>query len=387
MSNLQFSVFSIITLLGSLQGFLLCILFVSSKRFYRKSNRYLVLLIFAISMTSLFNAFQEIQLSKVYPAVEFCIGSWSLLIPFALYYFIQYLINPEYRFQRIDYWITFLSGLQLFDQIGAFIWYLIAPESVYFYWKSQLVIDRITEIIGATFCLVVIIVSVKKLNQYEAKLSNQYAHLNPKGLNWLKNSFIYTGILWLLWVIPLSYYTIIGSINPWFFYPLELGLAFIIYWLGYSVYFQKNIFESIDLSFQSENIILKTSEKKPVELSDKTEEHYQKLLKLMEEDKIYQNEDLNMSLLAEKMSLSNGYLSQIINQKEGKSFFDFVNHYRIEEVKNLFQNPDYNHFSILGIASEAGFKSKSTFNAVFKKTIGQTPSAFRKQVKISKINA
>lgn len=385
MSDLQFSIFSIITLLGSLQGFLLCILFVSSKRFYRKSNRYLVLLIFAISMTSLFNAFQEIQLSKVYPAVAFCIGSWSLLIPFALYYFIQYLINPEYRFQKIDYWITFLSCLQLFDQVGAFVWYLIASESVYFYWKSQLVIDRIIEIIGATFCLVVIISSVKKLNQYEAKLSNQYAHLNPKGLNWLKNSFIYTGILWLLWVIPLSYYTIIGSINPWFFYPLELGLAFIIYWLGYSIYFQKNIFESIDLSLQSENIILKTSEKKPVELSDKTEEHYQKLLKLMEEDKIYQNEDLNMSLLAEKMNLSNGYLSQIINQKEGKSFFDFVNHYRIEEVKNLFQNPDYNHFSILGIASEAGFKSKSTFNAVFKKSTGQTPSAFRKQVQNSKI--
>ncbi|MEL6256529.1 MAG: helix-turn-helix domain-containing protein [Bacteroidota bacterium] len=78
------------------------------------------------------------------------------------------------------------------------------------------------------------------------------------------------------------------------------------------------------------------------------------------------------------MKLSNGYLSQIINQKEGKNFFDFINGYRVEEVKRNLADPNFDHFSILGIGLEAGFKSKSTFNAVFKKMTGHTPTAYKK---------
>ena len=85
-----------------------------------------------------------------------------------------------------------------------------------------------------------------------------------------------------------------------------------------------------------------------------------------------------MTLLAAKMKLSNGYLSQIINQKEGKNFFDFINGYRVEEVKRNLANPNFDHFSILGIGLEAGFKSKSTFNAVFKKMTGHTPTAYKR---------
>ena len=80
------------------------------------------------------------------------------------------------------------------------------------------------------------------------------------------------------------------------------------------------------------------------------------------------------------MDLSKGYLSQIINQKEGKNFFDFINHYRVEDVKEKLNDDAYSHFSILGVALEAGFKSKSTFNAVFKKMTGMTPSQFKRKI-------
>ena len=85
-----------------------------------------------------------------------------------------------------------------------------------------------------------------------------------------------------------------------------------------------------------------------------------------------------MDTLAEKMDLSNGYLSKIINQKEGKNFYEFINTYRIKAVKRNLNTPTYSHYSILGIGLEAGFKSKSTFNAVFKKMTGMTPSAYKK---------
>ena len=97
----------------------------------------------------------------------------------------------------------------------------------------------------------------------------------------------------------------------------------------------------------------------------------------MSNQQIYQDPELNMSKLATITKLSKGYLSQIINQKEGKNFFDFVNSYRIKEVQERFSNPAYEHFSIMAIALDAGFKSKSTFNSVFKKMTGVTPSQYR----------
>ena len=85
-----------------------------------------------------------------------------------------------------------------------------------------------------------------------------------------------------------------------------------------------------------------------------------------------------MTTLSEKTGLSNSYLSQIINQKDGRNFFDFVNEYRINEVMERMDDPDYDHYTILAIAQDAGFKSKSTFNAFFKKSTGKTPSVYRK---------
>ena len=87
-----------------------------------------------------------------------------------------------------------------------------------------------------------------------------------------------------------------------------------------------------------------------------------------------------MTKLALITELSNSYLSQIINQSQGQNFFDFINAYRVEEVKSLLHHPDYAHYTILGVAQEAGFKSKSTFNSVFKKMTGMTPSDYKKSL-------
>jgi len=70
-------------------------------------------------------------------------------------------------------------------------------------------------------------------------------------------------------------------------------------------------------------------------------------------------------------------LSRVINEHFGRNFFDFINGYRVAEVKRKILDPAYAHFSLLGIAFESGFNSKSAFNRVFKKITGQTPSQFK----------
>ena len=373
MEGLKFNLLNIFMLLGSLQGFLICLLFVSGKRFYRTSTRFLVLLVFSISMTNLTNALNEMELQTIYPTIAYCTNSWSLLIPFSLYYFIQFLLNPTYKFRKIEYFIATVSFSQLVYQLIEISWYLLAPSHIAKHSHLTYIISRGIEMTGLIYCLIVIVLVFQQLRNYS---SNEQTYIQDKSIRWLKSTFIPIGVLWILWAVPLMLQVFVSNLQMDLYEPLQLGMTLIIYWLGYSIYIYRDLWET---KAESEVEIVSKSAKS-TELSSKTEEHYQKLLKIMREEKLYQNTELNMTLLAEKTGLSNGYLSQIINQKEGKNFFDFVNYYRIEEVKQKLNDAAFNHYSILGIALEAGFKSKSTFNAVFKKFTGQTPSNFRKQL-------
>jgi AraC-like DNA-binding protein len=78
--------------------------------------------------------------------------------------------------------------------------------------------------------------------------------------------------------------------------------------------------------------------------------------------------------------MNRGQLSQLINDGLGDNFYDFVNKYRVDEVKRLMTDPKAKNFNLLGIALEAGFKSKSTFNLIFKRFTGLTPSEYRKNL-------
>ncbi|TGK79892.1 AraC family transcriptional regulator [Leptospira montravelensis] len=104
-----------------------------------------------------------------------------------------------------------------------------------------------------------------------------------------------------------------------------------------------------------------------------------KLKHLMEEKKIYRDENINLEKLAKEMDLSEHQLSEYLNLHQKKNFFQFVNHYRIRETKELFSlHPERN---ILTIAYDVGFPSKSTFYDAFKREVGTSPSEFRKSLK------
>ncbi|MEO9869557.1 helix-turn-helix domain-containing protein [Ekhidna sp.] len=105
--------------------------------------------------------------------------------------------------------------------------------------------------------------------------------------------------------------------------------------------------------------------------------HIKQVEEYMKSQKPYLNDDLTLAQLAKEVNLSPNNLSQIINQGLKKSFYDFVNEYRVLEVKEKLGSEEYKHIKLLAIAFESGFKSKSTFNAFFKKTVGQTPSEFK----------
>ena len=109
------------------------------------------------------------------------------------------------------------------------------------------------------------------------------------------------------------------------------------------------------------------------------EKYVNKLLKHMEVRKPYLNVDLTIQDVAESLSIPRHYLTQVINEKLNKNFYQFINEYRVEEVKNLLKDKDYQKYTMTAIAFEAGFNSKSSFNNVFKEITGMTPSEFKEK--------
>ncbi len=102
-----------------------------------------------------------------------------------------------------------------------------------------------------------------------------------------------------------------------------------------------------------------------------------KLTHFMEQDKPHLEPALTLGDLAEMLAISPNHLSQLLNERLQQTFFDFVNGYRVREAQHGLSDPAKRHLTILAIAYEVGFNSKSSFNTAFKKHLGMTPSQFR----------
>lgn len=107
---------------------------------------------------------------------------------------------------------------------------------------------------------------------------------------------------------------------------------------------------------------------------------HNRLKELMNKEKIYCESELSLSALAAKLNVHPNYLSQVINEKEGKSFFDYINALRVEEFKRLIALPQSSRFTLMSLAFDCGFNSKSSFNKNFKKVTGLSPSEYSTKI-------
>jgi ligand-binding sensor domain-containing protein/AraC-like DNA-binding protein len=111
---------------------------------------------------------------------------------------------------------------------------------------------------------------------------------------------------------------------------------------------------------------------------EKTQEYLQRLVQVMERDKPYLDPELNLGKLAGAAAIPAKHLSQVINERYGLNFNDFVNRFRVEEAKRRLLEPAARDFKLLRIAFESGFNSKSVFNGAFRRHAGLSPSEFRR---------
>jgi AraC-like DNA-binding protein len=122
-------------------------------------------------------------------------------------------------------------------------------------------------------------------------------------------------------------------------------------------------------SYNRDNLVGKDEKERIVRAA----QHY------MQNGKPWQEPELTVNQLASRLSLKPRILSQAVNEILGQNFYDFINRYRIEEASRLLTNPKDDKITILEVLYEVGFNSKSSFNTLFKKYTGLTPTAFRQK--------
>jgi AraC-like DNA-binding protein len=110
----------------------------------------------------------------------------------------------------------------------------------------------------------------------------------------------------------------------------------------------------------------------------KAEVYKMEFLRLMDKEKLFINSNITVDQVAQKMGIPRQQLSEVLNVYLKSNFQDYMNKYRAEEFVGCLKDDKFKNYSIMGIANEVGFKSKSSFNTTFKKIYGVTPSDFKK---------
>ena len=191
-------------------------------------------------------------------------------------------------------------------------------------------------------------------------------------LRWLHNLLTGFGLLWLLW-IPFTaadhlYHHY--QLSAYAYYPLYLLLVVIIIWMAAAAYLRAEP----GVRAESSSFL-----KPPLPVAMRQKGTW--LKKTVQANLYYQDPELSLSLLAEKLDLSPHELSRIVNTVLKKSFNDFISEFRVAEVIRKMQDPAYDHITLLGIAYDAGFNSRTTFHRIFKQLTGKSPAEYKSEQK------
>lgn len=222
--------------------------------------------------------------------------------------------------------------------------------------------------------------SLRVIGKYQQAANNKFSDSNRTNLSWLRSTFLFFIVFMLLGTLN----GFIGVSPGAKYYYLFLTILLAVFFLFMNRLMLKvlrvpGIF-SILTEDETKDIqpeipkygssAVKEDEKKKVE---------EQLLDLMRKDKPYLDSELSLNELATRLSVKPKVLSQVTNEKLNQNFFDFINTHRIEEAKRLLAEPEDSKITVLEVLYEVGFNSKSSFNTLFKKNTGLTPSEFKKK--------
>lgn len=371
---------NIVLIIAVAQGLLITILL-----FHKYSTLYpnrflgLLMLIFSLSLIHIYLGEQELYeqelVDTILTSVIFLLGPLHFL-------YTKYLIHQPRKFMKIE--------MLHFTPAIVFIIFILLVSNDWLprnygrlFLNEQ---DSGLIFINWAFVIQVLVyysLSIRELKWYSWRIKDVFSSIEPVRLHWLR-LLTYLGISIIL-IFLVENILNLFQINITNFHLSSVLGAIYVYAMGYlgiskTYIFKDAVMEEItqdlpdDYSSQKE---IKAKYERSGLSRDQAQKYAEHLIELMEDKKVYLDSQLTLLQLAEMLSISPHHLSEIINGHLNQKFFDLINQYRVNHVIKDFTNEKKRHLTILGIGLEAGFNSKTTFNTIFKKFTGKTPSEYR----------
>jgi AraC-like DNA-binding protein len=229
--------------------------------------------------------------------------------------------------------------------------------------------------VGVTYATVTILF----LRRHRDRVKDSYSSLEKVNLQWLLWLAASGAAIWMLAVVFLLMERVYRPILERGDDIITLAIAILVYGIGYMALRQPEIFrfEAAEPGVPEPGAAAPRYERSG--LGDREASALkERLLALMETERPWQDSGLTLADLAGRLATTPHKLSEVLNSQLGQTYYDFVNAYRIREVQRRMASREAANLTLLALALDAGFASKSTFNLVFKKHTGQTPSDYRR---------
>lgn len=372
------------------QGIVLGLLIFKSSLFNSTSNKYLACLLFALSIVLLNYVFEIEDAFTSYPLLRFTDAiDWILLLPVFTFLFIINRIDDAVKNRQKTYfcYIPFV-----YNSILTVTLYLDIVAGIYKIPEACMPLINILQLIQ--LLLAVIIVLFLPLYSYF-----MIRHLkDPQEQKWVITLLTSMYLLLFVWLTTYLVGQFFQLDISYTMSVIALSATFIMHWTAYIGIYKyklaKNkeaIYNFLNANLAVSSASLQITENSLTEENNSLEEYkesitadnlyFQKLELLCKEQHIYTDSTLNREKVAEKLGISAGYVSQIVNTITADNFANYINQYRVEAVKKMISNSEYENYNLLAMGLESGFTSKTTFYKAFKKVTGQTPNEYKNNCK------
>ena len=362
------------------QGIVLGFIILKSSIFNSNSNKYLAGLLFVLSIVLLNYVFEIEDVFTSYPLLRFIdVIDWVFLLPVFTFLFIIDRIDDAVKNRQKTYlcYIPFAynSILNVTICLDSVAGIYKVPESFGYLVN---ILQMIQLLLAVTIVLFLPFYSYFMIRHLK----------DPKEKKWIITLLTFMYLLLFVWLTTylagLFFHSDISSAMS----VLALSATFIIHWTAYIGIYKYKLAKNKDAVYNFLNTDLALSYSNLQIEEDHLPEEYkesitadnlyfQKLELLCKEEHIYTDSTLNREKVAEKLGISPGYVSQIINTITGDNFAHYINQYRVEAVKEMISNSEYENYNLLTMGLESGFTSKTTFYKAFKKVTGQTPNEYK----------
>ncbi|MBD3386014.1 helix-turn-helix domain-containing protein [candidate division KSB1 bacterium] len=369
----SFNIITLIFLLGATQGIFLALL-LFNKSGNKSANRFLAWLLLSYSAFIAEATISRTGIGLQVPhLLGLAAGAIYLVGPFH-YLYARSLISPDFSFGH-KHLLHFLPFAVFYLSL-LFPFYLRSGAGKIAYFQNIEVHGPTPLLIFFSWAILVqgivyLSVTLYVLKKHRRRIKDAFSSVDKINLNWLRNITFMSLALWGLGLVIEVLQ--VFDIAPLFDLSVPVTTAILIYAMGYLGLRQPEIFSG---SSGIKELKYERSGLSP----EKAKILHDQLIQVMKSKKPFIESDLKLGQLAQLLKTSPNHLSQVVNENCRQNFFDFVNRYRIEEAKRLIAETSSQNLTLLSIAYDVGFNSKSAFNTAFKKHADITPSQYRSQV-------